>query len=66
LEFERLEQDRYGLHDAAQFSRMFRRRYGIAPSELAAFTALQMIERSAAYAGPAMAVETIKSWFEAL
>jgi AraC-like DNA-binding protein len=57
---------RFGFHDASHFSRVFRRHYGIAPSELAAFATRNGVEHSKRHGGRNASVRTIKSWLEAL
>lgn len=56
----------FGFHDASQFSRLFRKTYGVAPSELAASVAPEIpgpaSRRDEAIAGIGM----IKSWLKAL
>ena len=56
----------FGFHDASQFSRLFRKTYGVAPSELAASVAPEIpgpaSHRDEAIAGIGM----IKSWLKAL
>jgi AraC-like DNA-binding protein len=56
---------RYGFHDPSQFSRAFRRTYGIAPSELAALAAGDQDPRSANQGSADTTARTIRSWLGA-
>jgi AraC-like DNA-binding protein len=57
---------RFGFHDPSQFSRTFRRHYGIAPSELAAWAATQARTRAVDRRGPTAKAGTIESWLAPL
>ena len=56
----------FGFHDASQFSRLFRKTYGVAPSELAAPAARQIPEAALRRGELTADIGMIKSWFEAL
>ncbi len=55
---------RYGFYDASHFSRIFRRQYGIAPSQLVAAAALRAPESAASDAGAGARAETATSRLE--
>jgi AraC-like DNA-binding protein len=56
----------FGFHDASQFSRLFRKTYGVAPSELAA-AAGREFQVAASPGDDAIAeIKMIKSWLEAV
>ncbi len=56
---------RFGFHDPAQFSRAFRRRYDVTPSELAALAAKSVESRTRSGVDLAP-VDTIRSWLSAV
>ncbi len=57
---------RYGFYDGSHFSRIFRRRYGIAPSQLTSVGAGQGLGPATPCSGVSTSVATIRSWFEDL
>jgi AraC-like DNA-binding protein len=56
----------FGFHNASHFSRLFRKTYGVSPSELAAPAARQVPEAALRRGEVIADFEMIKSWFEAL